>query len=130
MERIGLRARVWCRGGLLEPDCAIAIAGVRIGRDEDFMREHTTKEMKSVDSETDAKVLRVQYGAEGGARHRTWKYVEEGISEVPVADWPMEGPRAVRRYVTAFGQDAHGGTPPDDHHGWRHDAKLNPSYCG
>ena len=72
------------------------------------------EEYKSAEGEYDARVLSVQRGG-GGARHRTWKEVVEGVTETPFTDFAVEGPRTVR-WCVAFIARRQGG--PMDHHRW------------
>ncbi|CAK0902947.1 unnamed protein product, partial [Prorocentrum cordatum] len=119
------------RGALeLEPGASIAIARVEIGREEEFRKEQTTKEMSMIDTETDARVMRVKYARGSGKRHRDWREVQDGIAEVPLVDLPIEGPRTSSWCVAFLGRGAHGGTPLDHHRWWRHAAKLKAGDWG
>ncbi|CAK0893680.1 unnamed protein product [Prorocentrum cordatum] len=119
------------RGALdLEPGASIASARVEIGREEEFRKEHTTNEMSMIDTETDARVMRVKYAGGSGKRHRDWKEVQDGITEVPLVDLPIDWPRTSSWCVAFLGRGAHGGTPLDHHRWCRHAAKLNAGGWG
>ena len=69
----------------------------------------------------DARLLDVKM--KFGRRHRDWQEVAEDISEIAMADWPIEGPRSAL-WVARFLADSGRGGPEAYHKWWRVTAKL------
>ena len=79
--------------------------------------------------ELDARVLALTEDRPGGRRHREWSSVARSMSQLDMANWPVDGPRSARLVVEFLGRAASGG-PENYHRWWRTVCKLTVADWG